>query len=239
VPSYAGAAPAGPRPGKGYYSKWLLLIAAIFVTCLITANIIAVKLVSIAGFVLPAAVIIFPLSYIVGDVLTEVYGYRQARQVIWFGFLCNLIAVVAIWLGGLLPAASFWDGQAAYDRILGYTPRLLVASFVAYLIGEFANAFVLARLKIATRGRWLWTRTIGSTLVGQGLDSLVFITLAFVGTIPLGGLAGAIVTQWLAKSIYEAAATPLTYAVVNFLKRQEGLDVYDYETRFNPLLVGD
>ena len=225
------------QPKQGYYSKWFVLIAAIFVTCLITANIIAVKLASIAGFILPVAVIIFPLSYIVGDVLTEVYGYRQARQVIWLGFLCNLIAVIAIWLGGLLPAAPFWGGQDAYDTILGYAPRLLVASFIAYLIGEFSNAFVLAKLKIATQGRWLWTRTIGSTLVGQGLDSLVFITVAFVGIIPMSGLVSAIVTQWLAKSLYEAVVTPLTYVVVNFLKRQEGLDVYDYETRFNPLLV--
>lgn len=222
---------------SGYYSAWFLLVAALFITCLITANIIAVKLISVAGLVLPAAVIIFPISYIVGDVLTEVYGYQRARQIIWLGFICNLIAVIAIWLGGLLPPAPFWDGQAAYRQILGYTPRLLAASFLAYLVGEFANAFVLAKLKIATGGRWLWTRTIGSTLVGQGLDSLVFITLAFVGTIPLSGLALAVVTQWLAKSAYEAAATPLTYAVVGFLKRREGADVYDYETRFNPLLV--
>jgi uncharacterized integral membrane protein (TIGR00697 family) len=180
---------------------------------------------------------IFPISYIFGDVLTEVYGYARARRVIWLGFICNLIAVIAIWLGQVLPAASFWDGQAAYERILGYTPRLLAASFLAYLIGEFANSFVLAKMKIATKGRWLWMRTIGSTLVGQGLDSLVFITLAFVGTIPLAGLASAIVTQWLAKTVYEAVVTPLTYNVVSFLKRREGVDVYDYSTRFNPLAV--
>jgi uncharacterized integral membrane protein (TIGR00697 family) len=222
---------------RGYYSQWFVLVVALFVTCLITANIIAVKLVSLGGFVLPAAVIIFPISYIVGDVLTEVYGYRQARRVIWLGFICNLIAVIAIWVGGALPAAVFWDGQAAYQRILGYTSRLLAASFLAYLVGEFANSFILAKMKIATGGRWLWTRTVGSTLVGQGLDSLVFITLAFVGTIPLAGLASAVVTQWLAKSVYEAAVTPLTYGVVTFLKRQEGLDVYDHETRFNPLLI--
>lgn len=220
-----------------HYSQWFILVTAIFITCLITANITAVKLVGVFGLVLPAAIIIFPISYIFGDVLTEVYGYRQARRVIWLGFFCNLIAVVAIWVGQVLPAASFWDGQAAYERILGYSPRLLAASFLAYLVGEFANSFVLAKMKIATQGRWLWTRTIGSTLVGQGLDSLVFITLAFVGTIPPAGLASAIVTQWLAKSIYEASVTPLTYGAVNFLKRQEGLDVYDYETRFNPLLV--
>jgi len=227
------------RASPARYSQWFVLITAVFITCLITANITAVKLVGVFGLVLPAAIIIFPLSYIFGDILTEVYGYRQARRVIWLGFLCNLIAVIAIWIGQLLPAASFWDGQAAYERILGYTPRLLVASFLAYLVGEFANSFVLAKMKIATQGRWLWTRTIGSTLVGQGLDSLVFITLAFAGTIPPNGLLSAIVTQWLAKSLYEAAVTPLTYGVVNFLKRQEGMDVYDYETRFNPLLVGE
>ena len=216
------------------YSTWFVVTAAVFVTCLITANIIAVKLIRFAGFILPAAVIIFPVSYIVGDVLTEVYGYREARRVIWLGFLCNLIAVAAIWLGGLLPAAGFWDAQPAYDRILGFTPRLLAASFAAYLVGEFTNAYILAKMKIATRGRWLWTRTIGSTLVGQGLDSTVFITLAFAGTIPVAGMAAAVVTQWLVKSAYEALMTPFTYAVVKFLKRREGLDMYDVDTRFNP-----
>ena len=223
----------------GRYSHWFLLVASIFITCLITSNIIAVKLVNIFGLVLPAAIIIFPISYIFGDVLTEVYGYHQARRVIWLGFFCNLIAVVAIWLGQILPAASFWEGQAAYERILGYTPRLLGASFLAYLVGEFANSFVMAKMKIATKGRWLWTRTIGSTLVGQGLDSLVFMTLAFIGTIPPTVLVGAIGIQWLSKSAYEAIITPLTYVVVNFLKKREGLDVFDTDTRFNPLLFGE
>jgi uncharacterized integral membrane protein (TIGR00697 family) len=219
------------------HSNWFIVIVAIFITSLITANIIAVKLVNVFGLILPAAVIIFPISYIFGDVLTEVYGYRQARKVIWLGFVCNLLTVIAIWIAQILPAASFWDGQAAYERILGYTPRLLFASFLAYLVGEFANSFVLAKMKIATKGRFLWMRTIGSTLVGQGLDSVVFMTIAFIGTIPVGGLASAIVTQWLTKSAYEAVATPLTYSVVNFLKRKEGIDVYDHETRFNPLLI--
>ena len=221
------------------YSPWFVIAVTVFITCLITANITAVKLVNVFGLVLPAAIVIFPVSYIFGDILTEVYGYRQARRVIWLGFLCNLIAVIAIWLGQVLPPASFWSGQAAYERILGYTPRLLLASFLAYLLGEFANAFVMAKMKIATKGRWLWSRTIGSTLIGEGLDSLVFMTIAFVGEIPATQLASAIVTQWLAKSAYEACVTPLTYAAVNFLKRREGLDVYDYDTRFNPLLLGE
>jgi uncharacterized integral membrane protein (TIGR00697 family) len=221
------------------YSRYFLVVVSLFITCLITANIIAVKLISVHGLVLPAAVIVFPISYILGDVLTEVYGYRRARSVIWLGFACNLILVIAVWLGGILPAASFWDGQDAYARILGYTPRILVASFLAYLVGEFSNSFVLAKLKIATNGRHLWTRTIGSTLVGQGLDSMVFITLAFAGAIPFSGLLSAIIAQWLTKTAYEAAVTPLTYRAVNYLKRREGLDVYDYHTRFNPLLIGE
>jgi uncharacterized integral membrane protein (TIGR00697 family) len=216
-------------------SPWFVIIVAIFITCLITANIIAVKLISLHIFTLPAAILIFPLSYIIGDVLTEVYGYRQARRVIWLGFFCNVITVVAIWAGRMLPPASFWEGQASYERILGYAPRLLFASFLAYLVGEFTNAFVLAKLKITTKGRWLWLRTIGSTLIGQGLDSAIFIVLAFVGTIPLNALFSAVATQWLAKSLYEAVVTPLTYVVVAFLKRKEGLDVYDHDTKFNPL----
>jgi queuosine precursor transporter len=221
------------------YSAWFIMVVAVFVTCLITANIIAVKLINVFGLVLPAGIIIFPLSYVFGDVLTEVYGYRTARWVIWLGFLCNLIVIAAIWLGQVLPTASFWDGQGAYERILGYTPRLLVASFLAYLVGEFANSFILAKMKIATKGRWLWTRTIGSTIVGEGLDSLIFTILAFLGQMPLPVLASAIINQWLIKTVYEAAVTPLTYKAVSFLKAREGIDAYDYDTRFNPLLLTD
>jgi len=221
------------------YSFWFVFIVGVFVTCLITANITAVKLVNVFGLVVPAAVVIFPISYIAGDVLTEVYGYRQARRVIWLGFLCNLIAVAGIVLGQALPSAGFWDGQAAYERILGYTPRLLLASFIAYLVGEFANAFVLAKMKIATNGRWLWARTIGSTVIGQGLDSVLFITIAFVGAIPTAGLAEAIITQWLFKVVYETLATPLTYLVVGFFKKQEGVDVYDRDISFNPVSLSE
>jgi queuosine precursor transporter len=227
------------RSHGDFYSLWFIFIVAVFITCLLTANIIAVKLIRVFGFILPAAIVIFPLSYVFGDVLTEVYGYRQTRRVIWLGFFCNLIAVVAMWIGQLLPAAPFWDAQSSYERILGYTPRILAASFLAYLVGEFINAFVLAKMKIATRGRWLWTRTIGSTLVGQAVDSAVFITLAFAGIMPQGALLSAVVTQWLVKSAYEAVVTPFTYWVVNFLKRREGLDVYDRNTRFNPLRLGE
>jgi queuosine precursor transporter len=228
-------------------SQRFLIIAALFITCLITANIIAVKLITLGiepirhgGFQfpgpLPAAIVIFPISYIFGDILTEVYGYRQARKVIWLGFLCNLIAVFAFWVAGRIPALDS-GVQNAYERILGYTPRLLVASFLAYLVGEFANSFVLAKMKIMTKGRFLWTRTIGSTIVGEGLDATVFIIIAFGGTMSWALILGIILTHWLVKTGYEVVATPFTYMVVNFLKKKEGVDTYDYDTDFNPFLV--
>jgi len=221
----------------GIRSPWFTGLVAMFVTCLITANITAVKLIDVFGLILPAGIIVFPLSYLFGDILTEVYGYTAARQVIWLGFLCNAVAVTAIWLGQVAPAAPFWDGQAAYERILGYTPRLVLASFCAYLVGEFVNSLVLAKMKVLTAGRWLWTRTIGSTLVGQGLDSTVFLTLAFAGTIPMASLASAIAAQWAVKTLYEVAATPVTYWVVGFLKRTDRVDVFDYATDFNPFTM--
>jgi queuosine precursor transporter len=212
-------------------------VAALFVTALVVSNIIAVKLAAVSGRVFPAGLVIFPLSYLLGDVLTEVYGYRSARLVIWIGFACNLVAVLAIQAAIHLPAAGFWTAsQPAYETTLGTTWRLFLASLAAYVVGEFANSFVLAKMKIATRGRYLWTRTIGSTIVGEGLDSLVFVTAAFAGT--GSPLADAILTTWAVKVGYETAATPLTYAIVNWLKRKEGVDVYDVETDFNPLAVG-
>ena len=213
----------------------LVIIAAIFVTCLITANTIAVKVISLGPLILPAAIVIFPLSYIFGDILTEVYGYRWARRIIWLGFFCNLLFVLFAWVGQILPPASFWEGQKAYESILGYTPRLLIASFSGYLVGEFANSFVLAKMKVLTRGRWLWSRTIGSTIVGQGLDSLIFITLAFIGTPSFALIM--VLYHWLAKTVIEAIATPFTYAMVNFLKKKEAIDTYDYQTNFNPFSI--
>jgi uncharacterized integral membrane protein (TIGR00697 family) len=219
------------------YSAYFVAVAAIFVTCLVISNIVAVKLIAIGGLILPAAIVIFPVSYLLADVLTEVYGFRAARRVIWLGFFCNLLAVIAIYIGGALPAAGFWSNQPAYDVILGATPRILAASFIAYLLGEFANTMIMSRLKVKMAGRHLWLRAIGSTLIGQGLDSAVFITLAFAGIMPTGVLLGAVVTQWLVKSAYEALATPLTYAIVALLKRREGIDVYDHQVRLNPFAI--
>jgi uncharacterized integral membrane protein (TIGR00697 family) len=224
--------------------RWFPLVTAIFVTVLIISNIIAVKLVLIGGLILPAAVILFPIGYIFGDILTEVYGFANARRVIWTGFFCNLLAVIAIWVGGLLPAAPIWSAgsfpspdtaQQAYSAILGFTPRLLVASFIAYLIGEFLNSYILAKLKVRTQGRFLWLRTIGSTIVGEGADSAIFITITFFGILPTNALFSTIISQWAFKVIYEVIATPFTYLIVNFLKKKENEDYFDQNTNFNPV----
>lgn len=211
-------------------------IAAFFVTALVVSNVIAVKLVEVSGRVFPAGLVVFPLSYLLGDVLTEVYGFRAARAIIWLGFACNLMAVLAIQAAIALPAAPFFGNDEAYDEILGTTWRLFLASLAAYLVGELVNSAVLARMKVATGGRFLWARTIGSTIVGEGLDSAIFVTLAFAGTgTPL---VDPILTTWAIKVAYETAATPLTYALVNTLKRREGVDVFDLDTNFSPLPVG-
>jgi len=224
--------------------RYFSLITAIFVTVLIISNIIAVKLISFGSLVLPAAVILFPISYIFGDILTEVYGYANARKVIWTGFLCNLLAVLAIWVAGILPAVPFWSvgsfstaetAQQAYSAILGFTPRLLIASFIAYLAGEFLNSFVMAKLKVRTQGKFLWLRTIGSTLVGEGVDSAIFISIAFWAILPSPALLTAILSQWMFKVAYETLVTPLTYLVVNFLKKKENEDYFDKGTNFNPI----
>ncbi len=218
-------------------SHRFVIVVAIFVTVLLTANIVGVKVAELGPVILPAAVVLFPLSYIFGDVLTEVYGYRQARKVIWLGFFCNLIFVAFAWIGQKLPPAPGWEWQEAYESILGYTPRLLVASFCGYFAGEFGNSFVLAKMKILTKGRWLWSRTISSTVIGQGLDTAIFVVGAYFGApffVPI-----MILYHWLAKVAIEAVATPFTYAVVSYLKKNEAVDTYDYQTNFNPFLITD
>ena len=215
-------------------SPRFVALSALFVTCLLAANVLAVKLASVGGRVFPAGLVVFPLSYLLGDVLTEVYGFRAARRVIWTGFACNLLFVLAVELAMALPPAAFYRSQeAAYETVLGQTPRLLAASFAAYLVGEFVNSAVMARLKVATNGRWLWTRTISSTVLGEGLDSFIFVTAAFAGR--GSPLLDPILTTWAIKVGYEVAATPLTYAVVGYLKRVEGVDVFDRDTRLTPI----
>lgn len=231
--------PQTPPMQRAKYSGWFLLVTASFVTVLITSNILAVKLIKIGPLDMDAGNIIFPISYIFGDILTEVYGYGRSRRVIWLGFLCNLFAVTAFAAAQRIPPAPFWEGQSAYETILGFTPRILVASFCAYLCGEFMNSYVLAKMKLMTKGKHLWTRTIGSTMAGQAVDSTIFVTVAFAGVYPASDLMGVVASQWLFKTGYEALMTPVTYKVVNFLKREEQLDHYDWNTNFNPLKLAE
>ena len=232
------------------FTGTFVMVASLFIAVLITSNIIVIKPVQVLNLpfqilgsstvVLTAAASIFPVSYILGDVLTEVYGYRIARGVIWLGFAANLFVMVALVLTGIMPGEpSLWstDDQAAYERILGQVPGIVVASFVAYLVGEFSNATVMALLKFRMRGRMLWVRTIGSTVVGQGLDSFIFIFLAFgvFGDWSVNALISTAIGQWVFKVSYEALATPLTYAVVTYLKRKEQIDIADAPNSLNPL----
>jgi len=222
------------RPQRAI-SPRLLLVAGLFVATLVTSNIIAVKLTALGPFTVPAAIVIFPLAYLFGDVLTEVWGYATARMVIWTGFAANIVVVCFIAIAVAVPSSPAYPNSDAYSAILGMTPRIVIASLIAYLCGEFVNSFVLAKLKIATRGRFLWTRTIGSTLIGQGIDTVIFISVAFAGVLPFPVLRVVMRDQWILKVLYEVVATPLTYAVVTWLKRREGVDAYDRRTDFNPV----
>ncbi len=201
------------------------------------SNVASSKILKLGPFTFDGGTILFPISYIFGDILTEVYGYRNSRRVIWTGFFAAFLMSVTFIIVGKLPPASGWVNQDAYDKILGLTPRIVVASLLAYFSGEFSNSYTLARMKILTKGRWLWTRTIGSTIIGEGVDTLLFVMIAFYGVLPGDLLFAVIVSNYIFKVGFEAAFTPLTYIVVRFLKRVEGIDTYDYETNFNPFAL--
>ena len=222
---------------KKKHSSLFVIIAILFVSSLLLSNVITGKLIIIAGWVLPGAVILFPLTYIFGDVLTEVYGFQKTRLVIWLGFACNLLMVGIFALVMAIPSPGFFKAESAFAAVLGMTPRVVFASLLAYLTGEFCNSVLLSRMKIWTAGRHLWMRTIGSSLIGEGIDSLIFITLAFWGTLPAGILGQMILFQYLFKIAYESAVTPLTYWVVGYLKRQEGYDIYDHGVYYNPFQI--
>ena len=213
-------------------------LMALFVTVLLISNVASSKILNLGVFTFDGGTLLFPVSYIFGDVLTEVYGYQQSRQVIWIGFMSALLMSGVFALVGILPPAEGWDQQEAYQAILGVTPRIVLASLIAYLCGEFANSYTLAKMKLLTRGRWLWTRTIGSTVVGQFADTFIALPIAFAGVLPWPVILLMCLSHWLAKILYEALVTPLTYWVVNHLKRTEHVDTYDYDTNFNPLRVG-
>jgi uncharacterized integral membrane protein (TIGR00697 family) len=222
--------------------RYFPYVMAAFVAILLLSNLIGAAKPSYltlpggAQWAFGAGVLFFPVSYIIGDVLTEVYGYANARRVIWTGFAALAFMALMAWVVVALPPAEGWDGQAAYESVFGNTWRIVAASMIAFWVGEFANSFVLARLKVITAGRFLWLRTIGSTVVGQGLDSLIFYPLAFWGLAgwPVEQLWQVVLSQWAIKTAWEALLTPVTYAVVGFLKRREGVEVFDTATDFSP-----
>lgn len=229
--------------------RYLDLIMALFVTVLIISNIASsAKIIdwgfSIAGIrmAFDAGTLLFPVSYIFGDILTEVYGYRRSRRVIWAGFFCLALSSIVLWLVRVMPGEATWQsyaGQSAYDAILGgmSTGGIVIASLFAYLIGEFTNSVILAKMKVATRGAWLWTRTIGSTLVGEGVDTLAFIAMASLFRVfPWELFWTLVVTNYLFKVGIEAMMTPVTYLVVGTLKRREREDYYDTHTNFSPFV---
>lgn len=217
-------------------SRLFMCIGIVFVTCLLLSNLIAGKMWAVTeNITLPAAVILFPLTYIIGDVFTEVYGFRKARTVIWLGFACSFFAVLIYLITIALPHPGYWENQDAYAAVMGTTPRVAIASFAGYLFGEFSNSIILSRLKVATKGKNLWMRTILSTVVGEGLDSVIFIMISFWGTMDNFVVLQMILFQYLFKVSYEVIFTPLTYLVVKAIKKAEGIDVYDEGVRYNIL----
>jgi uncharacterized integral membrane protein (TIGR00697 family) len=222
---------ASPRRTYRYYD----LVMASFVTVLLCANVIgAAKVAQVGGFTFGAGVLFFPISYVFGDVLTEVYGYARARKVVWAGFGALAFASFMSAVVLAFPPAPGWPHQAAYERVFGATPRIVLASLVAYFCGEFCNSYVLARMKLRSGGRHLWTRTIGSTVVGEAVDSAVFYPVAFLGVWPGDLVLQVMLSNYVVKVMWEAAMTPATYRVVNFLKRAESEDYFDRNTNFTP-----
>ena len=210
------------------------ILVHIFVVVLLISNLVGSKICAIGPFRISGAQLLFPITYIFGDVFTEVYGYSGSRRAIWIGFFASgLLALMGL-VTVHIPPAPDWPNQRAFEIVFNFVPRMVAASLIAFWCGEFANSYTLARMKLLTDGRWLWTRTVGSTIVGQAVDTTIVMFLAFGGTLGTKSILVLIGSGYLGKVVYEVLATPLTYLVVNFLKRSEGVDVYDMHTDFNP-----
>lgn len=223
---------------SGRQYRYYDFIMAIFVTVLLCSNLIGPsKIWTFQGFSFGAGILFFPISYLFGDILTEVYGYARARKVVWAGFGALVFASFMSWVVLALPPAPDWNGQAAHETVFGSTPRIVFASIFAYWVGEFSNSYVLAKMKIWTKGRFLWMRTIGSTIVGTGIDSAIFYPVAFWGVWTNDQVIGVMLGNYALKVGWESVATPFTYKIVAFLKRIEHEDYYDYETNFTPFSV--
>jgi hypothetical protein len=219
---------------KNKVSVLFMLTGILFAACLLLSNILASKIMMIGPWSAPAGVLIFPLAYIINDVLVEVWGYQKTRLIIWAGFGVNVLAVLFFTLAISVTAAPFWQNQDAFATVLGSTPRIVAASMLAYLLGSFLNAYVMSKFKVLTKGKGFSIRAILSTLVGEGADSLIFISIAFAGLFPVKVILGMIVTQALIKTVYEIAVLPLTIWTVNKVKKIEGIDTFDYSVSYNP-----
>jgi queuosine precursor transporter len=223
------------QPPKSF--KYFDLILGVFVAILLISNVASTKILTLWKFTFDGGTILFPLSYIFGDVLTEVYGYKRSRRVIWTGFFGALLMTLVLYVVQILPPAADWPNQQAYESLIGFVPRIVMGSLVAYFAGEFSNSYILSRMKILTKGRFLWTRTIGSTLIGEGIDTLLFCTIAFYGAMPDSLLIAVIVSNYIFKCSVEILFTPLTYVFVGFLKRKEHEDHYDHGISYNPFTM--
>lgn len=219
---------------KNKVSVLFMLTGILFAACLLLSNILASKIMMIGSWSAPAGVLIFPLAYIINDVLVEVWGYQKARVIIWAGFGVNVLAVLFFTLAISVTAAPFWQNQEAFATILGSTPRIVAASMLAYLLGSFLNAYVMSKFKVLTKGKGFSIRAIVSTLIGEGADSMIFISIAFAGIFPVKVILGMILTQALLKTVYEIAVLPLTIWTVNKVKKIEGIDTFDYAVSYNP-----
>ena len=224
---------------KQKVSVAFFLAGVLFTSCLLISNLISSKIIAIGHWYVPAGVMIFPISYILNDVVAEVWGFRKARLIIWTGFLMNLIAVLFYSLSVSWPAAPFWQNQEAFATILSSTPRIAIASLLAYLVGSFINAYVMSIVKIRTRGHNFSFRAILSTLFGEGADSVIFITIAFAGIIPWNQLPMMIVTQAIIKTLFEIVLLPLTIHVVKLIKRVDNTDTFDVGISYNPFKIKD
>ncbi len=214
--------------------KYLDTFITLFVVVLLLSNVIAAKFFALGPLRISCAQMLFPITYIFGDIFTEVYGYGASRRAIWYGFFASFILVTLLYLAVIIPPAPEYTDQIAFATVFKPVGRIVVASLIAYWCGEFANSFTLAKLKLLTKGKYLWTRTIGSTIVGQAVDTTVVIFVGFYGTRPLSVLGNLILSGYLIKVIYETLMTPITYAIVNYLKRAEHVDYFDYATNFSP-----
>jgi len=214
--------------------RYLDALTTAFVVVLLVSNLLAQKLCRVGPLTVSGATVLFPITYIFGDVFTEIYGYAASRRAIWLGFFGTALLYGVATIVIKLPADPGWHNADAFNTVFGFLPRILIASLLSFWAGEFANSYTMARLKVVTEGRWLWTRTVGSTVVGQAVDTTLVITLTFVGTVPVSTLVRTIITGYGIKVAYEVLATPMTYLVINWLKRAEGTDAYDAHTNFNP-----